>query len=90
MDLTRREFGALVGATAAAGAFPLTAQPRTASPVLDIADWGYYFYGVEHVMMARGSVVNGSQMYVEHWIPADVRHAYPVVLIHGGYGQGSD
>jgi pimeloyl-ACP methyl ester carboxylesterase len=30
------------------------------------------------------------QMYVEHWIPREVRHPYPVVLIHGGYGQGSD
>ncbi len=30
------------------------------------------------------------QMYVEHWIPARVAHPYPVVLIHGGYGQGSD
>ena len=30
------------------------------------------------------------QMYVEHWIPSQVRHPYPVVLIHGGYGQGSD
>ena len=29
-------------------------------------------------------------MYVEHWIPAQVRHPYPVVLIHGGFGQGSD
>ena len=33
---------------------------------------------------------NGMQMYVEHWIPREVRHPYPVVLIHGGYGQGSD
>ena len=30
------------------------------------------------------------QIYVEHWIPAQVKHPYPVVLIHGGYGQGSD
>ena len=29
-------------------------------------------------------------MYVEHWIPTQVRHPYPVVLIHGGYGQGSE
>jgi pimeloyl-ACP methyl ester carboxylesterase len=33
---------------------------------------------------------NGMQIYVEHWIPAQVRHPYPVVLIHGGYGQGSE
>jgi len=26
-------------------------------------------------------------MYVEHWTPADVKHPYPVVLVHGGTGQ---
>lgn len=59
-------------------------------PVLEIAEWSYKFYGVEHALLARGTVCNGMQMYVEHWIPAEVRHPYPVVLIHGGYGQGSD
>ncbi len=59
-------------------------------PVLDIADWSYRWYGVEHAKLARGTVCNGMQMYVEHWIPAEVRHPYPVVLIHGGYGQGSE
>ena len=46
--------------------------------------------GVEHALLARGTVCNGMQIYVEHWFPAQVRHAYPVVLVHGGYGQGSD
>ena len=59
-------------------------------PVLDIAEWSYRFYGVEHALLARGTVVNGTQMFVEHWIPTEVAHPYAVVLIHGGYGQGSD
>jgi pimeloyl-ACP methyl ester carboxylesterase len=84
--ITRRELGAL--AAAALVAPRATAQP--ANPVLDIADWSYKFYGVEHALLARGTVCNGMQMYVEHWIPTEVRHPYPVVLIHGGYGQGSD
>ena len=58
--------------------------------MLDIADWSYFWFGVEHVTLARGTVINGMQMYVEHWIPRSVRHPYPVVLIHGGYGQGTD
>lgn len=58
--------------------------------MLDIAEWSYFWYGIERAKLARGSVVDGSQMFVEHWIPVDVRHPYPVVLIHGGYGQGSD
>jgi pimeloyl-ACP methyl ester carboxylesterase len=66
-----------------------TAQ-TSPGPVLDIAEWSFRFYGVEHALLARGTVCNGMQMYVEHWIPARVRHPYPVVLIHGGYGQGSD
>jgi pimeloyl-ACP methyl ester carboxylesterase len=82
--VTRREFGAL-----AAGA--LAAQAQTpAPPILDIAEWSYHWYGVEHALLARGTVCNGMQMYVERWIPKEVRHPYPVVLIHGGFGQGSD
>jgi pimeloyl-ACP methyl ester carboxylesterase len=84
--LTRRELGALM--TAALAASALDAQ--TSGPPLDIAEWSYHWYGVEHALLARGTVCNGMQMYVERWIPAQVRHPYPVVLIHGGFGQGSD
>ena len=102
MSYTRREFGALMSSALAAGAVgetpvltALGAQtPAAASgspgPVLDIADWSYYWYGVEHATLARGTVINGSQMYVEHWIPTAVRHPFAIVLIHGGYGQGTD
>ena len=102
MSYTRREFGALMSSALAAGAVgetpvltALGAQtPSAASgspgPVLDIADWSYYWYGVEHATLARGTVINGSQMYVEHWIPTAVRHPFAIVLIHGGYGQGTD
>jgi len=90
MSITRREFSSLVGSALAAAALPLNAQPRPSAPVLEIDDWSYFWYGVERVKLARGSVVNGGQMFVERWIPAQVRHPYPVVLIHGGYGQGSD
>jgi pimeloyl-ACP methyl ester carboxylesterase len=85
--ITRRELGAMV-----AGTMAVAAQVRTASPgpVLDIAEWSYFWYGVEHATLARGTVCNGMQMYVEHWIPEQVKHPYPVVLVHGGYGQGSD
>ena len=95
--ITRRDLGALVaGALAAAPARIAAQTPARASasdnpaPPLDIAEWSYFWYGVEHVTLARGTVCNGMQMYVEHWIPAEVRRPYPVVLIHGGYGQGSE
>jgi pimeloyl-ACP methyl ester carboxylesterase len=102
MSYTRREFGALLSGALTAGtvggtpvltglgAQALAAASGSPGPVLDIAEWTYYWYGVEHATLARGTVINGSQMYVEHWIPTTVRHPFGVVLIHGGYGQGTD
>jgi pimeloyl-ACP methyl ester carboxylesterase len=91
--ITRRELGALMAGALAASqsTSQLGAQtPGNPGPPLDIAEWSYHWYGVEHALLARGTVCNGMQMYVERWIPAQVRHPYPVVLIHGGFGQGSD
>ena len=66
-------------ATAANGGIPL-----------DLAEWSYFFVGVERAELARGArIVNGKQMYVESFIPAQVRHPYPIVLVHGGGGQGT-
>jgi pimeloyl-ACP methyl ester carboxylesterase len=93
--ITRRDLAALMTAAAVAAPRPAPAQTTTATPVapgpiLDIADWSYFWLGVEHATLARGTMCNGMQMYVERWIPREVQHPYPVVLIHGGYGQGSD
>lgn len=90
--LTRREFGGVVSGALASAVMPIAAQRGVGGrgPVLDIAEWSYWWYGVERARLARGTVVDGTQMFVEHWIPRDVRHPYPVVLIHGGYQQGSD
>lgn len=91
MALTRREFGGLAaGALTALPAQVAAQAPASPGPVLDIAEYSYFWYGVEHALLARGTVCNGMQMYVEHWIPTEVRHPFPIVLIHGGYGQGSD
>jgi pimeloyl-ACP methyl ester carboxylesterase len=57
---------------------------------LDLAEWSYFWVGVERAELARGTVANGTQMYVEYMIPAAVKHPYPVVLVHGGGGQGTD
>jgi pimeloyl-ACP methyl ester carboxylesterase len=92
--ITRRDLAALV--TAAVAVVPRSASaqtptpPSASGPVLDIAEWSYHWYGVEHALLARGTMCNGMQMYVERWIPREVRHPYAAVLIHGGYGQGSD
>ncbi len=75
-------------AQAAAAQTGVAAGPALAP--LDLAEWSYFFVGVERIELARGSFVNGKQMYVESFIPAQVRHPYPIVLVHGGGGQGLD
>jgi pimeloyl-ACP methyl ester carboxylesterase len=86
-DITRRDLAALAAGAFLAGSEEAEAQ---AAPTLDIAEWSHFFVGVERVKLARGTVVNGAQMYVEYQIPARVRHPYPVVLVHGDGGQGTD
>ncbi|HWY88994.1 MAG TPA: alpha/beta fold hydrolase [Gemmataceae bacterium] len=97
--LSRRDFAA----TAASGLAALAARPSqlaaqtagsaqaaAAQAPLDIAEWSFFWVGVERAELARGTVVNGKQMYVEYQIPAQVKHPYPIVLVHGGGGQGLD
>ncbi len=91
--ITRRDLGTMAAIAIAVAPKKLAAQTAPAEnpgPALDIADWSYHWIGVEHATLARGTMCIVMQMYVEHWIPREVRHPYPVVLIHGGYGQGSD
>ena len=57
---------------------------------LDVAEWSYMWVNVKRAETARGAFVGGQQMYVEYMIPAQVRHPFPVVLVHGGGGQGTD
>jgi pimeloyl-ACP methyl ester carboxylesterase len=66
-----------------------TAAAATKIP-LDVAEWSYMWVNVKRADTARGAFVGGQQMYVEYMIPARVRHPFPVVLVHGGGGQGTD
>ena len=77
--------------TVAGEASSLFAQSDAPSDrVLDLAEWSYFWVGVEQARLARGTVVSGRQMYVEYWVPTRVRHPYAMVLVHGGGGQGTD
>jgi pimeloyl-ACP methyl ester carboxylesterase len=53
---------------------------------LKLADQGCFWVGAEHKKMPYGTILAG-QMYVQYLVPAQVRHPYPVVLVHGGTGQ---
>jgi pimeloyl-ACP methyl ester carboxylesterase len=55
-----------------------------------IADQGYFWVGVTYEERAGQTVADGSQLYVEYQKPAEQTQPYPVVLIHGGGGQGLD
>jgi pimeloyl-ACP methyl ester carboxylesterase len=79
----------LAATPAEAAAAQANAQ-RAMAPGVDLAEWSYFWIGVEQAHLARGTTVNGKQMYVEYWIPALVRHPLPIVLVHGGGGQGLD
>jgi pimeloyl-ACP methyl ester carboxylesterase len=50
---------------------------------------GFFWVGVERVAGGHGTVPRGP-MYVEWEEPADARHPVPLVLVHGGGGQGLD
>jgi len=78
-----------VGADAASLA-QQTAAATTARLPLDVAEWSYMWVNVKRAETARNAFVGGQQMYVEYMIPSQVRHPFPVVLVHGGGGQGTD
>ena len=101
-DLSRRDFVA-TSLAVPAGLAGLMASPEAVAatsggPVLDIAEWSFFWVGIERATLsaaadAKGEpspIVNGKQMYVEYQIPARVRHPFPIVLVHGGGGQGLD
>lgn len=64
------------------------AQVPVDSPLLT-SRRGFFWVGTEPVTVG-GTAALRAPMYV-HWeAPAEVRHPYPVVLVHGGGGQGLD
>ena len=85
-EFTRRDFMAtsLAVPVGLAGlmASPEAVAAATGGPDLDIAEWSFFWVGVERATLpaaanAKGEpspVVSGKQMYVEYQIPAKVRH----------------
>jgi pimeloyl-ACP methyl ester carboxylesterase len=86
--INRRDFAAITTAAFLASRARLSGQ--SSPDPLDIAEYSYFYVGVEKAALARGTICNGMQMYVEYWIPAQSKHPFPIVLIHGGGGQGTD
>ena len=59
-----------------------------AAPLV-LAAQNFFWVGAERVELPTGAALRG-QTYVEYWIPEDLRHPLPIVMIHGGGGQGTD
>ena len=64
---------------------------RTGSSApLALAAQGFFWTGGEMIDHPVAGRAMRGQQYVEYWIPADLRHETPIVMIHGGGGQGTD
>jgi len=50
---------------------------------------GFFWVGGERVPVGEGTALRG-QMFVQWEAPEEVTQPYPIVLIHGGGGQGTD
>ena len=56
---------------------------------LRLAKSSYFFVGGKIDTVGQGSPMFG-QMYVEYMIPENLRHPYPVVMVHGGSQTGTN
>lgn len=57
---------------------------------LNLRDLGARFVGYAAEAQDNGSVNVVNAMFVQYLLPARRRHEYPIVMIHGGGGQGTD
>jgi hypothetical protein len=62
-------------------------EPGAAAPLV-LSEQGSFWVGVGRRQTEAGTVPEAA-MYVQFQIPADLRHPLPVVMVHGGGGQGS-
>jgi len=68
------------------GSAPAIRRRSTESTALRLADSNYFWIGAEPKKMPYGTIVFG-QMYVQYLVPEQLRHPFPIVLVHGGGGQ---
>ena len=54
----------------------------------EIGRQGHFYIGGQYVGEPGNETMHGA-MYVEVWVPRNIRHPYPVVFITGGGGQGA-
>ena len=78
---------------AAAAAVVVVSAPAFAggeAGQLVLRDLGEKFVGYTTTPGDNGSVNVANAMFVQYMLPANRKHPYPLVMIHGGGGQGTD
>lgn len=80
----------IAGAILAAAAFAAPAFAGGEAGKLELRDLGAKFIGYVTEAKDDGSVDVRDPMFVQYVLPAERRHRFPVVMIHGGGGQGAD
>ena len=60
-----------------------------AAPPLSLKAQGSFWVGLERVRQEGGTRAAG-QMFVQYLIPTELKCPWPLVLVHGGGGQGTD
>ena len=69
---------------------PADLHAAGSSRPLELAAQGFFWTGGELIEHETAGPVLRGQQYVEYWIPQALKHDLPVVMIHGGGGQGTD
>jgi pimeloyl-ACP methyl ester carboxylesterase len=77
------------------GWFGVGVRPRAAAAegittfsTAEIGRQGHFYVGGQYVGEPGNETMHGA-MYVEVWVPKNIRHRYPVVFVTGGGGQGA-
>ena len=65
---------------------PLKSVPTFSTA--NIARQGHFYVGGHYVGDPGKETMHGA-MYVEVWVPKNIRHPYPIVFATGGGGQGA-
>jgi pimeloyl-ACP methyl ester carboxylesterase len=86
---TRNSF-VLGGVAMAAAAVAGAASAGGEAGELELRDLGAKYLGYTTRSADNGSLDVLNPMFVQYVLPAERRHEYPIVFIHGGGGQGTD
>ena len=78
----------LAGPGIAAAQSPASVPAGVPAIESNVARQGYFYVGGRYVGEAGREAMIG-QMYVEIWVPREVRHPYPLVFFHGASSTGT-